>query len=133
MTGNSVVTFESMFYERTNSWTQEGGLELSSGRYTASYPGTYSFTYSLHVGSHFKSDINIYLRLNGENIAESYHESGSYDGVGWYRDQGGRTLVTHLTRGDYVELYCQDCGAGHGGEGIWHVMFCVELSQFDIE
>ena len=45
--GTGPVAYDSIFYNRTNEWTMEGGMDLESGRYTASFPGTYSITYSL--------------------------------------------------------------------------------------
>ena len=66
--------------------------------------------------------VDIYLRKNGNVIVESHHYSrAAYE-------QGGRTLVLHLDRGDTLDLYCEDCSAGISG-----ITFCVSLSQADVE
>ena len=43
------VTYDSLYYSRTNALTEEGGMDLGSGVYTAPYPGTYTVTFSLYV------------------------------------------------------------------------------------
>ena len=39
-------------------------------------------------------------------------------------DQGGRSLLTHLEAGDWLELYCEECSTG-----IYRTTLCVTLSQ----
>merc|ERR1719283_637995 len=60
-----------------NAFTETGGLDISSGRYTAGYPGTYTVTYSLanNVHSGSQNYVEMYVRKNGQNIPESYHRS----------------------------------------------------------
>merc|ERR1719481_1538235 len=41
----SVITYDSIFYSRSNQ--DVGGLDISSGLFTAGYPGTYTVTWSL--------------------------------------------------------------------------------------
>merc|ERR1711970_362233 len=43
---NSRVPFDSIYYERSDSWTESGGLDLS-GTFTCGYSGSYSVTWSL--------------------------------------------------------------------------------------
>merc|ERR1719334_153255 len=112
-TANTVINYDSLYYSRSNQWTEEGGLDPSSGLFISPYSGTYSFTYSLMAWTGTTSttkgyDTQIYLRLNGEDVPESYHRSHT-GGDGYSYDQGGRTLVTHLARGDTVELHCKEC------------------------
>lgn len=46
---SSPVTYDSLYYSRTNALTEEGGMDLNSGLYTSPYPGTYTITYSMWV------------------------------------------------------------------------------------
>ena len=38
-----------------------------------------------------------------------------------------------MNRGDKIELYCQDCDGPDSHDGIYNILFCIELSQFDVE
>merc|ERR1711970_512280 len=70
----SSVTFDREYYSRRNVWTQEGGMDIPSGVFTAPYPGTYTFTYSVEASNDYDDAyVQIYLRKNKENIPESYH------------------------------------------------------------
>ena len=60
-----------------------------------------------------------------ESLHSSYYIGPDQSGV---QDQGGRTLVLHLDRGDTLDLYCDNCSAGIG-----RTTFCVSLSQADVE
>merc|ERR1712243_289505 len=70
----SVIDFQDLFYARSNQPT--GGFDLSTGEFTAPYPGTYIVTWSLQTyisaGEHW---VWIYLSKNGENIVETLHWS----------------------------------------------------------
>ena len=61
------------------------------------------------------------------SIQESEHVSRYSGPSGHVSDQGGRTLVLHLDRGDTLDLYCDNCSAY-----ISSTTFCVSLSQFDV-
>merc|ERR1711970_744335 len=93
------VTYDSLYYKRTNQWTEEGGLDITTGIYTTPYPGTYTVTYSLMSWVHYGNHIGIHLRKNGAEILESFHRSDFNGASGYVQDQGGRSLVTHLARG----------------------------------
>merc|ERR1711970_1236788 len=95
------VTYDSLYYERTNQWTEEGGLDITTGIYTAPYPGTYTVTYSLRV----------------HTTDESEHYSYASGATGHHSDQGGRSLVTHLARGDTMELFCAECAGSDSLDG----------------
>merc|ERR1711872_666510 len=112
-TASNPIYFDSMFYSRTNQ--PSGGLEISSGLYTAPFPGTYKATYSLYAneGTGQKS-LHLHLRKNGEKIEESQHLSLYAGTAGEIDDQGGRTLITSLGRGDTLDMFCEDCSAGVG-------------------
>merc|ERR1712142_1143666 len=121
---STTIPYYTLLYSSTN--TEGGGLDIASGVFTSSYPGSYTVTWALHpyndAGDHY---VSIYLQHNGQNIDESHHLS-YYSGPGpnsqvW--DQGGRTLVLHLDQGDTLQLYCEDCTAY-----IFHTTFCVSLT-----
>ena len=72
----------------------------------------------------------IYLRKNRGDIEESRHESfyvARNGGSGRIDEQGGRTIILHLDKGDTLDLYCQDCSAR-----IELTTFCVSLSHADV-
>merc|ERR1719348_1455101 len=120
--------YDSMYYDRTNQWTSEAGIDIDTGLYTAGYPGTYTISYDLWAGDDTgEKERKLFLRKNGESIRESQHLS-FYDQSGRIEEQGGRTLITHLARGDTVDIFCEDCSGG-----VNDVLFCIELSQFDPE
>ena len=123
----SIASYTTLLYCSTN--VAGGGLDISTGVFTAGHPGSYTATWSLIASDdHGKSAVYIYLRKNGVNMDESRHYShygGPTAGVG---EQGGRTIVLHLDRGDTLEMYCDNCSPG-----IHRTTFCVSLSQFDIE
>jgi len=129
-TSLATISYETLLYSSTNV-DGPHGLDTSTGVFTAGFPGTYTVTWSLSIydnaGDYY---VYIYLRKNGATMDESLHSSQHYttDGSSWVRDQGGRTLVLHLGRGDTLDLYCQDCAAI-----ISYTTFCVSLSQADVE
>ena len=123
---SQVLSYETLLYSSSN--VDGAGLDLSSGIFTSGYAGTYTITWSLWAADKDGGNINIFLRKNREEISESRHVS-YYDGSeGYVEDQGGRTLVVHLERGDTLDLYCKIC-TSH----VYETIFCVSLSQFDIQ
>merc|ERR1711892_1055391 len=99
----SNITYDSMFYSRTNQPT--GGLDLATGVFTSPFPGTYTVTYSLYAYNEQDGYVIIYLYKNEVEIDESQHYS-SYDGLsGDATDQGGRTLILHLDMGETLSLH----------------------------
>merc|ERR1711915_400140 len=127
---SSNVHYDSIFYSRTNDWTSEGGMDLGSGVYTAPVPGTYVITYSLRSSNDYSdNNISLYLRKNGIILDETRHWSDYYgQSTGYVYEQGGRTAILHLERGETVSLFCADCSAG-----VMQVMLCINLSQFDAD
>ena len=108
-------------------------IDISSGSFTAGYPGIYQVSWSLYAADLVKCSemIKIYLRKNKEVIKESIHISEYVDHEGSeteVREQGGVTLLLHLVRGDSLDLWCENCNSG-----INNVMFCISLGHFDIE
>ena len=96
--------------------------------FTAGHPGSYTATWSLTTENKSGDDwIVVFLRKNGEKITESEIKSHYTGASGLVLEQGGRTLVLHLERGDTMDLYCDKCQAG-----IDFITICVSLSQFDV-
>ena len=124
---SNVISYTSLSYSSSN--VEGSGLDISSGIFTSGHPGTYTATWSLasinDAGDHY---VQIHLRKNGSMIQESRHVSYYTGSSGKTDDQGGRTLILHLERGDTLDLYCDNCSAG-----VYDTTFCVSLSQFDVE
>merc|ERR1711915_1023852 len=124
---SSYIAYDSIFYSRTNEMTQEGGLNLVTGEYTAPWPGTYIITYSLYSRKDAGDPwVEIYLHKNGGRLTETVHFSSFIGTSGGAYDQGGRTAILHLDRGETVALECVDCS----GE-VAQVLFCVYLAEYD--
>merc|ERR1712021_237598 len=95
----STITYDSMFYSRTNQPT--GGLDLATGVFTSPFPGTYTVS----VMSNQSELVYIYMYKNEVRIGESVHFSEYYSGSsGSVGDQGGRTLILHLDMGETLSL-----------------------------
>ena len=84
---SSPIRYTSLLYSSTN--TEGGGLDITSGVFTSSWPGSYTVTWSLyaynHPGDH---DVDIVLQKNGKSIDESYHASYYSGPSGLVDDQG---------------------------------------------
>ena len=121
MATSMAISYSKLLYSSSN--VEGAGLDISSGVFSAGYPGTYTASLSLQArddtGDGF---MDIYLRKNAKTIDESPHRSIYTGSEGYLEDNGGRTMVLHLDRGDTLDLYCQDCSAD-----IYHFLF-VSLS-----
>merc|ERR1719154_351395 len=83
------IPYSTLLYSSSNV---EGphGLDISTGVFTAGWPGTYTVTWSLMANDyHGGSGVTIYLRKNGDNIGESHHNSYYTGSSGVVQDQGG--------------------------------------------
>ena len=122
------IPYTTLLYFSSN--VEGASLDISTGVFTAGHPGSYSATWSLMAGDDsVDTPVSIYLRKNGVLIADSHHKSWNRkaDPSDRVEDQGGRTLVLLLDRGDTLDLFCEDCEAG-----INFTTFCVSLAQFDV-
>ena len=125
-TNQQTIPYTNLLYSSTN--VDGAGLDISTGLFTSGHPGSYTATWSLSAhGKERVSHVEIYLRKNGGKVAESEHFSDLTAGEGESYEQGGRTIILHLDRGDTLDLYCDNCEAG-----ITFTPFCVSLSQFDV-
>merc|ERR1711970_1576996 len=107
---SQTITYEKLLYSSTN--VEGAAMDISTGIFTSGWPGTYTVTWSLAADMDEGQPImHIYLRMNGAKIRESLHSSFYTGPSGYVRDQGGRTLVLHLERGDTLDLWCEDCSA----------------------
>lgn len=121
-----VVPYSSpIFYSYSNQET--GGLEPSTGIFTAPVSGTFRVTYSnVAQTDPGKHDVEIYIQKNGASIPESYQYSRYTGPSGGVRSGGGLSMLLHLDLGETVALYCDDCSAM-----VSKILFCVNLEQFD--
>merc|ERR1712013_753150 len=123
---STTIPYSTLLYSSTN--TEGGGLDIASGVFTSSYPGSYTVTWALQaIDDAGQSSVAIYLQQNGQNIEESRHLSYNTRPSGVVSDQGGRTMVLHLDQGDTLQLYCEDCT-----NEIIYTTFCVSLTTPDI-
>eukprot|EP00090_Calanus_glacialis_P025412 TRINITY_DN3970_c0_g1_i1.p1 TRINITY_DN3970_c0_g1~~TRINITY_DN3970_c0_g1_i1.p1 ORF type:complete len:239 (-),score=71.74 TRINITY_DN3970_c0_g1_i1:118-777(-) len=121
------VPYKSLLYSSTN--IEGGDLDIDTGILTTPQSGSYTVTWSLSAEDDAgDTAVQVLLRKNGQNIVESEHVSyySGSTGVAW--DQGGRTMILHLAKGDTLDLYCIDCSAGIGA-----ITFCASLSTSDVE
>jgi len=117
---SQIVPYDSLFYSYSNQGV--GGLDTSTGTFSAPFPGTYRITYSVYNEVVYDQSVEMHIQKNGVSIPESLHWS-------WYSstgEQGGRSILLHLDLAETVALYCDLC-AGN----IKHVLFCINLEQFD--
>jgi len=119
---NSVITFDENSYARNNQHT--GGLDPKSGVFTSPYQGTYSVSWTLtahnDAGDHY---VGINLQKNGDRLRDYSRHVSYYSGPsGLVDDQGGRTLIIDLLKGETLSMFCEDCSAG-----VYYVNFCVSL------
>ena len=84
---SATIPYSTLLYSSTN--TEGGGLDIASGVFTSSWPGSYTITWSLQANNNPADNyVYIYLQHNGHNIQESEHFS-FYSGVsGTVQDQG---------------------------------------------
>merc|ERR1719244_1467873 len=123
------IPYTSLLYSSTN--TEGGGLDITTGVFTAPAGGTYTVSWDTSVVLTSGGGLWIYLQKNGETIQESELWSSFYNGVsnghGHVYDQGGRTMVVYLAMGDTLQLY-----RGDGTGRIRSTTFCVSLTTPDI-
>merc|ERR1712098_665850 len=102
---SKTITYSSLLYSSTN--TDGGGLDLQSGVFTSSWPGSYTVTWSMNADiEHGEKMVKVILQRNGKEITESKHMSYYSGSSGGIYDQGGRTIVLLLDMGDTLQLYC---------------------------
>jgi len=121
VTSHQTIPYTSLLYSSTN--TEGGGLDITTGVFTAPTGGSYSVSWDLVAGL----DHGQYLQKNGENILESASYSDNGGPSGYIAEQGGRTMVLYLGIGDTLQLYLDHC-LGQ----LAYITFCVSLSTPDL-
>merc|ERR1719158_26213 len=104
---SSVITYDGISYSRDNQAT--GGLDTSTGYFTAGYPGTYTVTWGLQADiSDGERYVSIHLYKNGASVGSPGWHVSDFSGIsgGHVWDQGGKSLITHLDLGETLSLYC---------------------------
>merc|ERR1719347_2048976 len=121
----STITYQSLVTSYHSSGVGSGGLDTSTGVFTAPARGVYTVTWSLYASNNAgDSSVWIYLHLNKNSVGESRLYSHYSGPSGQVVDQGGRTMVLQLAVGDTLELYCKDCSAN-----VYFITFCVSLEK----
>merc|ERR1712179_489874 len=86
LSGSSgTITYTSLLYSSTN--TEGGGLDITTGVFTAPWGGSYTVSWDASAELHHGEEVYIILHKNGEYIKESYHHS-YYGGNNFAYDQG---------------------------------------------
>merc|ERR1712154_266150 len=71
---SATIPYSTLLYSSTN--TEGGGLDIASGVFTSSWPGSYTVTWALQASDDAgDNQVDIYLQHNGQNIGESLHYS----------------------------------------------------------
>merc|ERR1711872_547174 len=71
---SATIPYSTLLYSSTN--TEGGGLDIASGVFTSSHPGSYTVTWALMAEDvAWDPGVHIYLQHNGQNIKESFHDS----------------------------------------------------------
>merc|ERR1719369_456908 len=123
---SGTISYTSLLYSSTNQ--EGGGLDISSGVFTAPHGGSYTVSWDAQARLNRWEGVYIYLQINGVTMEESLHNSYYGDNIDDHMNEhGGRTLVVHLDLGDTLQLYKSD-----GDGDIAKTTFCVSLTTFDI-
>merc|ERR1719320_1101999 len=126
LSGSSgTIPYTSLLYSSTN--TEGGGLDISTGIFTAPHGGSYTVYWDATAGLDSGKYVRIILQKNGESIQESEHYSEYGGPSGGVYEQGGRTIIVYLGVGDTLQLYW-DSGNGQIGS----TTFCVSLTTPDL-
>merc|ERR1711936_344143 len=104
------VTYSETTYSSTNLET--GGLNISTGVFTAGHPGIYSASWSM-----------VNYNRGGQDFVYLYHRNGVARGSDTNKANQGRTMFVYLKKGDILSLNCHAyCEDVYGG-----TTFCVSL------
>merc|ERR1719477_557592 len=126
LSGNHMtIPYTSLLYSSTN--TEGGGLDISTGVFTAPHGGSYTVYWDTSAVLDSHEAIVIFLQKNGMSIQESRHYSTYSGPSGGVYEQGGRTIIVYLGVGDTLQLY-RDAGSGD----IFYTTFCVSLTTPDL-
>jgi len=119
---SQTITYGRLLLNSTNLY--DGGMNYGTGIFTAPTTGDYLVTYSLYADNDVgNNNVRIYMKKNNGIIGESEHLSRYSGSSGKSFDQGGRSLILHLSKGETTSLYCQDCSAY-----VFVITFCVSLT-----
>merc|ERR1719250_55380 len=84
---SGTIPFTSLLYSSTN--TEGGGLDISTGVFTAPHGGSYTVYWDTSAHLDHGRSVQIYLQKNGVSIQESYHISQYTGPSGNVEEQGG--------------------------------------------
>ena len=100
---DSVMTYTRLLYSSSNL---SGGLNISTGLFTAGHSGTWAIASSL-LSTQYSGDVNqVWIFKNQQKIEESEHYSYYVNSgqLEYTKSMGSRTLYLHLETGDQVSL-----------------------------
>ena len=100
---DSVMTYTRLLYSSSNV---SGGLDISTGLFTAGHSGTWAISSSI-MSTQYSGDVNqVWIFKNQQKIGESEHYSYYVNSgqLGYVKSMGSRTLYLYLEKGDQVSL-----------------------------
>ena len=83
---SSTITFSKLLYSATN--TEGGGLDITSGVFTAPWGGSYTVTWSINSVTYGSHTNFIYLYKNSNKVQESLLYSHNSDPSYYVNEQG---------------------------------------------
>merc|ERR1719244_2569630 len=114
------ITYDRIVIDHTNI-DSPGGLNITSGEFTAPISGIYSVTYAVVVEQEQDATTYVGLRKDGQVLYDIEHNTytDEYD----IEENLARTLPIFLAKGETPDLYCQSC------QSIMHNTFCLTLER----
>ena len=121
---SSIITYDSLTF--SSMFNVDGGLDISTGVFTAGYSGVWSVSYSIRSTQYSGERNEAWLYLNDERMKESQHWTGYYGSEGDVLLMGSRTLFLRLETGDTITLR-----TGIVDNGLFYITLCFQLAQPD--
>ena len=133
---DSVITYDRLTYDGIgggSNFNVSRCLDINTGVFFVDkgFSGVWAVTFSIKSVEYNGEHNQAWLYINGEQIAESYHNAGYYDDCcpqyeGHVQSLGSRTLYMRLESGDTISLR-----SGTVGHGLYHITLCFQLAHSD--
>merc|ERR1711971_140108 len=121
-TSNSIITYQSLKFARTNMGITGTPLNINTGVFTVPVAGVWRVTYSLFSRVHSNEDNQVYVYFNGNQLWESVHYTHSSSGTDFH--SGGREVTVSAGNGDTIYLK-----TGTMERHVETIYFCVAFEN----